>query len=244
MSDEEQAHTVYRRLALVDFADELRMGLNLGFYRTFAVPSIARVLVGTGKMSSRPVERAKATGALMYALIDHGLEAPAGRAAVETLSRLHRGLPVGDEEFVYVLAAFCVAPLRHIDRIGWRPTTAEERAAAHAFYAGLAARMGITGVPGSYEALGVWMDRYEARTFAATAEGRALMEATFGILAERLPSALGPLARTAAAALFDERLLQATGIRPASRAVRWAMRVGLSWKSRRSSGRWQSENSR
>ncbi|MGO4424383.1 DUF2236 domain-containing protein, partial [Streptomyces sp. MCAF7] len=119
-SGEEQAQVTYRRLALVDFPEDLRLGLNLAFYRTFAVPTIAKVLVGTGKMTRNPRVRAKATGELMYTLIEHGLDSSAGREAVVTLNQLHSGLPVGEEEFVYVLAAFCVAPVRWIDRRSWR----------------------------------------------------------------------------------------------------------------------------
>lgn len=208
------------------------MGLNLGFYRTFAVPGIARVLNGTGRMIERPRERAKATGALMYTLIEHGLDTPEGVSAVTVLNTLHAHLPVGDAEFVYVLAAFCTAPLRHIDRYGWRQVTPAEREAAHVFYAGLARRMGMAGVPGSYAALEAWMHDFEVDTFETTAEGRALMEATRGILASRLPRVLAPLAGVAADALFDARLLAAFGRRPAPSAVRWVMRRGLARRSR------------
>ncbi|WP_243745362.1 oxygenase MpaB family protein, partial [Streptomyces hainanensis] len=218
--DEQRAHAVYRRLAVEEFPGELRMGLNLGFYRTFAVPGIARVLVDTGKMTGRPVERAKATGELMFALIEHGLDAPEGRRAVAAMNALHAGLPVGEEEFVHVLAAFCVSPLRHIDAFGRRPTTPSEQAAAHRFYAGLADRMGIGGFPDSYAALTAWMDAFERRAFAVTDEGRALLEATRGVLVSRLPRVLAPVARSAVNALFDERLLEALGARPAPRLVR------------------------
>ncbi|WP_053171558.1 oxygenase MpaB family protein [Streptomyces sp. SBT349] len=230
--DEERAHAVYRRLAVEVFPDELRMGLNLGFYRTFAVPGIAEVLVGTGKMTGRPVERAKATGVLMYTLIEHGPRAPEGRRAVEALNGLHAHLPVGQEEFVYVLAAFCVSPLRHIDAFGRRATTPCEREAAHRFYAGLADRMGIRGVPGSFAALAAWMDAFERRSFAVTPEGRALMDATRGVLASRLPRLLAPVARPAVNALFDERLLAAFGAAPAPRAVRRLVRFALAVRTR------------
>ncbi|WP_329459867.1 oxygenase MpaB family protein [Streptomyces sp. NBC_01497] len=232
MISEAAAHEVYRQLALLDFPEEVRMGLNLGFYRTFAVPGIATVLTTTGKMIERPKERAKATGALMYSLIENGLDTPEGTSAVARLTALHAHLPVDEAEFVYVLGAFCTAPLEYIDRYGWRPVTPAEREAAYVFYAGLGRRMGIAGVPGSYAALEAWMSDFEVRTFETTTEGRALLEATSGLLASRLPRVLAPLARRAADTLFDERLLTAFGRRPAPGVARWAMRRGLASRSR------------
>ncbi|GAA1168086.1 oxygenase MpaB family protein [Streptomyces hebeiensis] len=225
--DERRAHAVYRHMALVDFADDLRLGLNLGFYRTFAVPSIAAVLTGTGKMVSRPRVRAKATGELMYTLIEHGLDTPRGRAAIDALNRLHARLQVGQEEFVYVLAAFCVAPLRWIDAHSWRRTTEEEKDAAHRFYAGLADRMELTGVPGSYADFARWMDDYEERVFARTEDGQRLYGATQELLTDRFPGALAPVVRMASNALLDDRLRAAFAARRPAWPVRGLVGVGL-----------------
>jgi hypothetical protein len=229
------AHAVYRSLA-GEFPGDLRLGLNLGFYRTFAVPRIAAVLAGTGKMTARPKERAKATGVLMFTLIERGLDGPEGQQAVATLNRLHARLPVGNDEFVYVLAAFCVTPVRWIDAHGWRRTTRAEKDAACSFYKGLAERMSIDAVPESFDALADWMDDFERRTFAVTAEGRALWAATRGLLADRVPRPLAPLVRSATNALLDDRLRQAlTTPRPAAavRALLAGALAARAWWSRR-----------
>ncbi|MFK4184319.1 oxygenase MpaB family protein [Streptomyces sparsogenes] len=238
-SSEEKAQLTYRRLALVDFPEDLRLGLNLAFYRTFGVPTIARVLVGTGKMTRSPRARAKATGELMYTLIEHGLDSSAGRDAIVALNRLHSGLPVGEEEFVYVLAAFCVAPVRWIDRHSWRTTTAEEKNASYGFYAGLAQRMHINLLPRSYSELASWMDKFEEQHFAVTGEGQALMDATRGLLAARFPRLVVPLVRFGADALLDERLRAGVGAARPPAVVRGLVaaalriRVGkMRWRNR------------
>ncbi|MFG2194229.1 oxygenase MpaB family protein [Streptomyces sp. NPDC048639] len=235
--EERRAHATYRRMALVDFPEDLMLGLNLGFYRTFAVPSIARVLHGTGRMTGRPKARAKATGEVMYALIEHGFDDPTGLETVALLNRIHARLPVGDEEFVYVLAAFCVAPLRWIDAHGPRPTTSAEKAAAYGFYAGLAQRMAIKPLPHSYQELAFWMDRFEERTFAVTPEGRALLNATRGLLADRFPAPLAGLVRTASDTLLDDRLRTAFGVTAPPRALRALVAAGLRYRARRLRGR-------
>ncbi|MFJ9239853.1 MAB_1171c family putative transporter [Streptomyces anulatus] len=230
---EERAHTVYRRLALVDFPEDLRTGMVLGFCRSFGVPAIAKVLAGTGKLAGQPVERARATEALMFTLIEHGLDSPEGRRGVRALNRLHEHLPVGDEEFTYVLATFCVVPLRWIDAHGWRPTTADERDAAYAFYAGLARRMRITGVPGSFFELAAWMDRFEAARFEVTAEGRALLKAVRSVRTDRRPRLLAPLVRAGTASLLDRWTLAAYGLRRPVWPVRAAVSAALGLRAYR-----------
>ncbi|AEW99262.1 hypothetical protein SCATT_p10690 (plasmid) [Streptantibioticus cattleyicolor NRRL 8057 = DSM 46488] len=231
---------LYRRLATDDFAVDLKIGLNLGFYRTFAVPAIARVLAGTGKMTTRPKVRAKVTGEMMYALIHHGLDAPRGQAVIDALVRLHAGLPAAEEDFVYVLAAFCVTPLRWIDQHAWRPTTRTERDAAHVFYAGLARRMGIDGMPDSYAELAAWMTRYETERFAPTPEGRLLLGSTRSVLADRFPRPVAPLAQAAFGALFDDRARRAFGMRKPGVPLRWGVAAALwargRWMRRRRAG--------
>ena len=73
-----EAHAIYRQMALYDMAFEVQFGLELSFVRTFAVPSIARVLAGTGEIAARPLKRSLDTALLMYEIIDSGPEALEG----------------------------------------------------------------------------------------------------------------------------------------------------------------------
>ncbi|MCQ8774800.1 oxygenase MpaB family protein [Streptomyces telluris] len=191
------------------------------------MPSIARVLAGTGKMTAQPKARAKATGELVYTLIEHGLASAEGEVAVAVLRRLHASLPAGDQEYLYVLAAFCVAPLRWIDAHSWRATTRAEKAAAFRFYAGLADRMDIAGLPGSYDEFAVWMDDFEQRHFAVTPESQALYDANRALLADRFPAPLGVLVRALSDALLDERLRARRPARPVGALVT----AGLRWRA-------------
>ncbi|GAA2657004.1 oxygenase MpaB family protein [Streptomyces vastus] len=226
-SRSEHPHAAYQRLALADCPKDLKLGLNLGFYRVFGIPSIARVLAGTGKLTSQPAVRAKATGTLMYTLIEHGLEDPAGRDAVARLNRLHERLPVGNDEFVYVLGAFCVTPMRWIDHHGIRRTTAREKISAHAFYFDLAERMGIKAVPASYLELARWMDDFERHHMAPSPEGRTLMEATRNLLSDRFPPLVAPVVQAAASALLDDRLRQSVRISAPPPAIRLMVTTAL-----------------
>ncbi|WP_328769393.1 oxygenase MpaB family protein [Streptomyces sp. NBC_00286] len=156
-----------------------------------------------------------------------GQDDPAGRDAVARLNRLHDRLPVGNDEFVYVLGAFCVTPMRWIDHHGIRRTTGREKISAHAFYFDLAERMGIKAVPASYTELARWMDDFEHHHMAPSPEGRTLMEATRNLLSDRFPPMAAPVVQAAASALLDDPLRQSVGIPAPPRAIRLMVTAAL-----------------
>ena len=121
---------IYQLTSFHDFSRDTRDGLTLAFYRVFAIPRIANLLVQTGEMTGRPAKRSYDTGLVMYELIAAGFDTPRGREMVRLLNRVHHGLGITQEDFRYVLCTFIVTPLRWIDRRGWRPLLQSEREAA------------------------------------------------------------------------------------------------------------------
>ncbi|MEV7090480.1 oxygenase MpaB family protein [Streptomyces sp. NPDC093085] len=229
----------FGRLVLETMPEESKLGLSLGFIRTFAVPDIARVLAATGRMTSAPRVRAKATGVAMFTLIGRGVDSDEGRPIVEELRRVHERPGITPELMRYVLACFTVCPLRFIDDHGHRPATPEERSAAYAFHVGLSDALGITditdttGDPDAGAASGLagverWMRAFEERNFAPSPEGDALWAATStGLLGRRLPRPLAGLAPAVAASLLDAPLREALRIRRAPAPVRALMSLAL-----------------
>jgi hypothetical protein len=218
------AALLYRVLVQYELPFEMRFGLNLAFYRTFAAPRIASLLTETGVMAHDPEKRAFDTGLIMYELIDHGFDHPRGRRMVHALNRMHGRWPIAQEDFRYVLSAFVVAPTRWADRWGWRPLRSAERTATATFYAELGDRMTIERVPGSYAEFADVFDTYDAGHLAPAEHGPELMRMTQSVIAEQLPVPLRPLGHRIApamtAAVIDERLARCLGLRPAGPAVR------------------------
>lgn len=216
------AHHAYARLVLETMPEESRVGLTLGFVRTFGIPDIARVLYGTGRMTGEPRGRAKATGVAMFALIGQGVDSAEGRRIVDGLRRVHDRPDITPELMRYVLACFTVCPLRFIDAHGHRAVTDEERDAAYTFHRSLADALGLPEPPdGRLATVDGWMSAYESRHFAPSEAGRALWEATSaGLLAARLPAPLARLAPAVAASLLDQPLRTALGVRRAAAPVR------------------------
>ncbi|MEV8020385.1 oxygenase MpaB family protein [Streptomyces sp. NPDC086554] len=228
-----RAEAIYRDVAFTEFSEDLAFGLNIGFYRTFAVPEIAQLLASTGRMTGQTELRAKATGQMMYQLFRHGLDSEQGSETVAALNRIHFRWSISNDAFLYVLACFDVAPMRWCDAYAWRSSTPAEKDASHILYLGLARRMGIRHVPPTWGEFAHWMDRYEQSRFAATPEAAELWGATRGLLANRFPAALGPLVRTAADALLDEPLRHACGASRAPAAIRSLVSSGMRLRARR-----------
>jgi ER-bound oxygenase mpaB/B'/Rubber oxygenase, catalytic domain len=228
-------HTIYRLTALYEFPFDVRMGLLLAFWRTFAVPSIAEVLAGTGETTRRTARRADDTGILMYELIDHGLDHPRGRAANRRLNQIHRHFPIRNDDYLYVLGTFVFVGLRWIDQHGWRDLCCHERQAAFNFYVELGRRMNIADIPRTLTAYAELFDSYERERFAYSAAAEDLMRATKGLLAD-LPRPLAASGRQIADALLDEPLRTATGIPDPPATARAAVRAVLgtrAWLLRR-----------
>jgi hypothetical protein len=203
-------HTIYRTTALYEFPFDVRMGLLLAFWRTFAVPSVAELLASTRETTDRTARRADDTGILMYTLIDHGLDDPLGRTATRRLNQIHRRFTISNDDYRYVLGTFIFAGSRWIDQHGWRPLCCHERAAMFTFYTTLGRRMNITDLPSTWDGYASFYDAYEAEHFAPSAAAGTLMTATKGLLAN-LPRRLQPAGLLIADALLDTPLREATG---------------------------------
>ena len=204
---------IYQLTILFDFPKDARVGLNLAFYRVFAIPGIANLLARTGEMLGRPAKRGYDTGLVMYELISHGFDHPRGREMVRLLNRVHRPWPISDEDYLYVLAAFTVVPLRWIEKRGWRTLLPAEREASATFYRELGRRMHIPNLPHDYAAAAGLLDDYEARNMAPSTAGEQLMDTTQQFIVRKFPRWLQRLGPTFTSALLDDRpLTQALGL--------------------------------
>ncbi|MEV7871069.1 oxygenase MpaB family protein [Streptomyces sp. NPDC088124] len=241
-----EARDAFARLVLDTMHEESKLGLTLGFVRTFGIPGIAEVLAGTGRMTGDPRTRTKATGAAMFTLIGRGVASPEGRRVVEGLRRIHDRPDITPDQMRYVLACFTVCPLRFIDDHGHRAVTAEERDAAYAFHVSLSDALGLpeggseggsgsgNGADAGLAGVERWMRAYESRHFAPSPEGGALWAAASkGLLGRRLPRPLAGLAPVVAASLLDAPLRAALHVRRAPAPVRGLVTLALRAQARK-----------
>ena len=218
------AERLYRHVALFDLVRDVRVGLNLAFYRTFAVPRIAELLAHTGEMQANPNKRSMDTGLFMYELIEAGYNSDRGQQVVSTLNKMHRRWTIADEDYLYVLTTFIVVPSRWLATYGPRALTDAENAAATTFYRELGRRMNIPNLPVTYSDAEAIFDDYEARNVGYSDAGRQLMKATENVMAEQLPGPLKPGATLLTRLILDDYVAKAVGLQPAPLAGRLLMK--------------------
>ncbi|MEV6968313.1 oxygenase MpaB family protein [Hamadaea sp. NPDC051192] len=234
----DDAHRIYRELVLREFWPEIRVGLNLAFYRTYCVPRIARLLLGTGELTGRPLKRAYDTGVIMYELIAHGVDHPRGRQVLSALNRMHRAHDISDADYRYVLGTLVFIPTRWVDRYGPRPLTAAQRAATLGFYTRVGAAMGIPAIPATWEQFEAEFEEYERDNFAYDPAAAELLSSTKDLMVQRLPKPLrrfGFVQRMTAAsldAMLDQRARTALGRSEPGRLPRMIVHIGLRCRAR------------
>ena len=193
-----------------EFPWDTERALELAFFRTYAVPSIAEVLAATGELTGRTRRRHADTRLTMSALGEFGWDGEPGRAALERMNRIHAAFEIANDDQLYVLSALALEPIRWNARFGWRPLVEIERQATYVFWHEVGRRMGIRDIPGSLAELDAFNRRFERERFAYSRAGHAVAEATLGLFR----------GRRLAVALLDEPLLAALGLRLPSRRER------------------------
>jgi hypothetical protein len=160
-------------------------------------------------------------------MIYHGVEHERGRRAVAQLNRIHSHYSIANDDFLYILSALAVVPLRWIDQHGHRALTDADRAATYAFYRALGQNLGVRDIPGTYEGLERYLDDYEAAHMRFHEGAPELIGASRRLLADRFPRWLRPLILAAGDALLDTRLRTSLGLAAPSWLTRTAVSAAL-----------------
>ncbi|MFJ7078996.1 oxygenase MpaB family protein [Streptomyces sp. NPDC098781] len=220
---------IYRLASTREFPWDFTRALELALYRTYAVPSIGRLLAQTAEMTERTQKRYDDTALLLDAIVEHGFDSEQGRTAIRRINQMHGAYDISDDDMRYVLCTFVVVPKRWLDAFGWRPLSPQERDACALYYQTLGRHMGIKDIPRSYDEFERYLNEYEAAHFAWDADARRVSDATLELMASWYPRPLRPAVRKATLALLDEPLLRAFHYEQPSallsRAVRGALRL-------------------
>jgi len=227
---EEHQEIVYL-LSSYEFPWDIERSLEFALFRTYAVPSISRLLHQTGEFSKRPRKRYDDTELIMYELSQHGYDSERGRAALRRMNQMHGRYAISNDDFLYVLTTFIYEPIRWIDRFGWRPLTEAEKLAMFHYYRQVGRRMNIKNIPESYEAFEQFNINYEQMHFQYAPTNYHTGVATRDLfLGMYLPKFLSPLAKPLVYAMMDDPLLDAFGFPKPPAMLRRLMEAALKWR--------------
>ncbi|WP_432143747.1 oxygenase MpaB family protein [Streptomyces sp. bgisy084] len=222
---------IYRIIANHEFPWDITRALELALYRTYAVPSIGRLLAETAELTDRTQKRYDDTALLLDAVVEHGFDGEDGRTAIRRINQMHRSYDISNEDMRYVLCTFVVVPKRWLDEYGWRRLTAPEQHAVATYYRTLGRHMGITDLPQTYEDFEQCLDAYEEAHFGWDEGARRVSDATLDLMAGWY-GPLAPVVRGASMALLDDSLLDAFRYERPKPAVQKAVRTALKLRAK------------
>ncbi|MGW2345934.1 oxygenase MpaB family protein [Streptomyces sp. NPDC001661] len=232
LDPDEDFQEIYRISATYEFPWDTMQALGFALYRTYAVPSIGKLLGHTGEFTRRTQKRYDDTALILDAVGEHGMDTGEGREAIRRMNQMHRAYDIPGDDFRYVLSTFVVVPKRWMDDYAWRPYSPHEIRATTNYYRALGRRMNIQDIPETYEDFERLMDDYERRHFGFDAGGHAVSEATLDLMASWYPGPLGAAVRRASVCLMDAPLRAAFGYPDPNAAVERVVRGGLRLRGR------------
>lgn len=213
------------------FPWDMEKALEFALFRTFAVPSISRLLAATGEFTLRTRKRYDDTELILYEILENGMDSERGMAAIDRMNAMHGRFKIANEDYLYVLSTFIFEPIRWIENFGWRPFTPMEKEAIFNNYKALAQRMHISKVPDCLADFEAFNSHYEKAHFVFHPANREVGMKTLDLLLGfYLPQSLFVLGRPVAFCLMDEPLRRAMGF---PSPPRWlVMMVNTSMKLR------------
>jgi len=211
---------------------DIERALEFALFRTYAVPSISKLLAQTGELTKRPQKRYDDTEIIMYTLAEHGYDSEPGRKALRRMNQMHGRFSIANEDKKYVLSTFIYEPNRWLKRYGWRLPTKKEELATFYFYREVGQRMNIKDIPDDYHEFEQFNIDYERQNFRFAPSNQIVGEATCDLfLGFYLPKRLWAVGRPLLYAMMDEPLLDAFGFSRPSPALRKLVAGGLKLRS-------------
>jgi hypothetical protein len=220
-----------RRIAFLDafyeFPFDTSRALELAFFKTFASPSIATLLDSTGEFTLRGQKRYDDTDLLISAFSEDGWAGEQGKRALRRMNQIHGRFEIANDDFLYVLSAMVLEPLRWNERFGWRRVIEVERLAQLHFWRQIGQRMAIKEIPESLAELERFNVEYEGSRFASTQEGSRLARAQRDVFLAWLPWLPHRLGARAISSLLEEHVVEALDLVQPTRLERRAAEGAL-----------------
>lgn len=215
-------------LACFEFPWDIKKSLEFAFFRTFAVPSISKLLYSTGEFINRPQKRHDDTELILYEIMENGFESHQGAAALKRLNQMHGMFDISNEDFLYVLSTFIYEPVRWIERFGWRKLTENEKIAIFCFFQQLGNRMNINNIPPDFLEFETFNIQFEKKYFRYSPENQKIAESLRSLfLSFYFPKFLHHVSESFVNAMMDDHLLKACGLSTAAKGKKKFMELLL-----------------
>jgi hypothetical protein len=202
---ERDHEAIMRRLAGVDFPwDYQRSMIDMGFAKGLAAPRVAGLIAAQGYFVARPQKRYDDTSIILVGFIKEGYSSERGARMMARMNEVHGRFHIRQDDYLYILTLLMFEPVRWNARFGWRRMTDVERLANYYFWREVGARMGITDIPGSYEACEAYNVAFERDNVHRTEASASLAKDLFKMLESWVPGPVRPWVKPGMTVLLDD----------------------------------------
>ena len=187
--------------------------LQLGFLKTYAIPSISKILLATGQLQKETAKRIDDTDLLMRESTEQMIGSDRFEAAIKKINELHSKYNIKNEDFLYVLCLFMTDPIVFQQRFGYRKPVENEITAYYVFWKEYGKKMSIKGIPDSFDECVAYMEDFEVKNMVFHKANYILANGTMRFFVGLyLPSFLFPLVLPFASPILSPRLRRAIGV--------------------------------
>lgn len=220
--------TIVKWMVVDTWRFDLVRATEIALLKTFAIPSIAKILVEAGEFLNRTQKRYDDTDLLLSLFIENGHSSAVGRRAIQRINRMHARYPeITNDQMLYVLSTFVVDPLLWIEEYGHRPLKAVEKEASFQFWTQVGRLMGIKNLFPNLDAMIAYHEAYEREHMVYSEYNARLYQHVLPTVARMMPVGVGPVVTWLLPALMSPRLCAAFGVKPHGPVQRAAVKALL-----------------
>ncbi|KAF9957122.1 hypothetical protein BGZ70_009616 [Mortierella alpina] len=214
------------------------VSLEFALFKTYAIPSISKILAATNEFKNDCLRRADDTVFILLEVTERHArdvrrtmidgkpdekeqlnDERRAELAMERLNFLHGHYNIKQDDYLYTLALFVLEPPSFLGRFEWRPLTDLEKNALLAQWIHNGKIMGIQNIPTSVAELEQWALAYETKHAVFAPTNRVIADATIDLLLSLTPSFMHPFGRKVISCLLTDRLRTAFKIAPPPRGL-------------------------
>jgi len=206
------AWEIIRLSLLYEFPWDFNRALELALYKTFAIPSISKILFQSKEFEKYTQKRYDDTDLLLSEIIENGIADKAGRGwkALQQMNWIHSNYKISNEDYLYVLSTFIFDTAKWINQYGYRQLTQQEELAGFYVWKEIGEQMHIENIPDTIADFRTYYETYEARHFAYSEANIKVARATENLmLGWYLPEFMFSVSRPFLHAVMEPHLLKA-----------------------------------
>ena len=226
------AWEIVRLTVFYEFPWDFNRALELALYKTFAVPSIVKILHNTKQFENDSQKRYDDTDLFLSEIIENGLGVGRGQQALERLNFIHSNYKISNEDYLYVLSTFIFDTGYWINQFGYRKLSSHEELAGFYVWKEIGEKMDIKDIPDNIADFRKYHDDFEKEHFKFSEANIKVARATEDLmLSWYMPKFMFATARPFLHAVMEPHLLKAFNYKEPGNAMRELVKKTLRARS-------------